>query len=281
MYKIAIENKDGEKYEFECDGTANLYAFTEELGIKEYPYSLKIGENRNGVKVRLKADNDFDESIAKILRENRDTLKDALIVSYAVNEVQDEWMKEEIERNALNGQYETKEELYADIRKMKIELSSAQADFYCPLHAVIVNKDGEERELTAEELTAYESEIRLKLVECQTPDIDLARYVEYHAKITDKIIYAEWEVEEKGGKLYGKISCYLNEALTEEETERLKEAIDGQNSDGFGEGFAQCTIETPDGKLYAFLWDYDDYFLKTSEEMDEYLSKAEISVGGM
>ncbi len=53
MYKIAIENKDGEKYEFECDGTANLYAFTEELGIKEYPYSLKIGENRSGVKVRL------------------------------------------------------------------------------------------------------------------------------------------------------------------------------------------------------------------------------------
>lgn len=39
MYKIAIENKDGEKYEFECDGTANLYVFTEELGIKEYPYS--------------------------------------------------------------------------------------------------------------------------------------------------------------------------------------------------------------------------------------------------
>ena len=54
MYKIAIENKDGEKYEFECDGTANLYVFTEELGIKEYPYSLKIGENRNGVKVRLR-----------------------------------------------------------------------------------------------------------------------------------------------------------------------------------------------------------------------------------
>ena len=281
MYKIAIENKDGEKYEFECDGTANLYAFTEELGIKEYPYSLKIGENRNGAKVLLKADNDFDELIAKILRENRNTLNDALIVSRALGGVRDEWMREEIERNALNGQYATKEELYADIRKMKIELSSAQADFYCPLHAVIVNKDGEERELTAEELTGYESEIRLKLVECQTPDIALAQYVGNHAKITDKIIYAEWAVEERSGKLYGKISCYLNETLTTEETERLKDAIDGQNSDGFGEGFAQCTIETPDGKLYAFLWDYDDYFLKTSEEMNEYLNKTEINIGGM
>ncbi len=154
MYRIAIENKDGEKYEFECDGTANLYAFTEELGIKGYPYGLKIGENRNGVKVLLKADNDFDESIAKILRENRNTLNDALIVSRALGEVQDEWMREEIERNALNGQYATKEELYADIRKMKIELSSWQEDFYCPLHAVIIETvDKNSREQQTREST--------------------------------------------------------------------------------------------------------------------------------
>ncbi len=268
MYKIAIENKDGEKYEFECDGTANLYVFTEELVIKEYPYSLKIGENRNGVKVRLKADNDFDESIAKILKENRNTLNDAQIVSHALGEVRDEWMREEIERNALNGQYETKEDLYADIRKMKIELSSAREDFYCPLHAVIVNEDGEERELTAEELTGYESEIRLKLVERQTPDIDLAKYVGYHAKITDKILYAEWAVEEKSGKLYGKISCYLNETLTTEETERLKDAINGQNSDGFGEGFERCGIKTEDGEIHVSLWNHEEYFLKTKAKMN-------------
>ena len=252
MYKIEIENKTGEKREFECDGTANIYALFRELNITDYPYRLKVGQNKNGVSVRIVSDNDFDESIAKILKENRNTLNDALIVSHALGEVRDEWMREEIERNALNGQYSTKEELYADIRKMKIELSSVQEDFYCSLHAVIVNEDGEERGLTAEELTGYESEIRLKLVECQTPDIDMAKYVGYHAKITDKILYAEWAVEEKSGKLYGKISCYLNETLTTEETERLKHAIDGQNSDGFGEGFEQCSIETLNGKLYAF-----------------------------
>lgn len=281
MYKIEIGNKTGEKREFECDGTANIYALFRELNITDYPYRVKVGQNKNGVSVRIVSDNDFDAAIAKILTNNRDTLSDALTVSHALGEVRDEWMREEIERNALNGQYATKEELYADIRKMKIELSSVQEDFYCPLHAVIVNEDGEERELTAEELTGYESEIRLKLVERQTPDIDMAKYVGYHAKITDKILYAEWAVEEKSGKLYGKISCYLNETLTTEETERLKHAIDGQNSDGFGEGFEQCSIETLNGKLYAFLWDYDDYFLKTSEEMDEYLQKNEIKMGGI
>ena len=281
MYKIEIGNKTGEKREFECDGTANIYALFRELNRTDYPYRLKVGQNKNGVSVRIVSDNDFDAAIAKILTNNRDTISDALIVSRLLNDIKDETMQEEIERNALNGQYVTKEELYADIRKMKIELSSVQADFYCPLHATLVNKDGEEREVTAEELTGYESEIRLKLAECQMPDIDMAKYVGYHAKITDKIIYAEWAVEERSGKLYGKISCYLNEALTEAETGRLKDAIDGQNSDGFGEGFEQCSIETPDGKLYAFLWDYDDYFLKTSEEMDEYLNKTEINIGGM
>ena len=233
------------------------------MNITDYPYRLKVGQNKNGVSVQILADNDFDTAIAKILTNNRDTLNDALIVSRLLNDIKDESMQEEIERNALNGQYETKEDIYADIRKMKIELSSVREDFYCPLHAVIVNEDGEERELRAEELTGYESEIRLKLVERQTPDIDLAKYVGYHAKITDKILYAEWAVEEKSGKLYGKISCYLNETLTTEETERLKHAIDGQNSDGFGEGFEQCGIKTEDGEIHVSLWNHEEYFLKT------------------
>ena len=268
MYKIEIGNKTGEKREFECDGTANIYALFRELNITDYPYRLKIGQNKNGVSVRIVSDNDFDAAIAKILTNNRDTLNDSLIVSRLLNDIKDEAMQEEIEQNALNGQYETKEDIYADIRKMKIELSSVREDFYCPLHAVIVNEDGEERELTAEELTGYESEIRLKLVECQTPDIDLAKHVGSHAKITDKILYAEWAVEEKSGKLYGKISCYLNETLTTEETERLKHAIDGQNSDGFGEGFEQCGIKTEDGEVHVSLWNHKEYFLKTKAKMN-------------
>ena len=268
MYKIEIGNKTGEKRKFECDGTANIYALFRELNITDYPYRLKVGQNKNGVSVRILADNDFDAVIAEILTNNRDTLNDSLIVSRLLNDIKDEAMQEEIEQNALNGQYEPKEDIYADIRKMKIELSSVREDFYCPLHAVIVNEDGEERELTAEELTGYESEIRLKLVECQTPDIDLAKHVGSHAKITDKILYAEWAVEEKSGKLYGKISCYLNETLTTEETERLKHAIDGQNSDGFGEGFEQRGIKTEDGEIHVSFWNHKEYFLKTKAKMN-------------
>ena len=267
MYKIAIENKDGEKYEFECDGTANLYVFTEELGIKEYPYSLKIGENRNGVKVRLKADNDFDESIAKILKENRNTLNDALIVSRLLNDIKDETMQEEIERNALNDQYETKEDLYADIRKMKIEFASAHEDFYCPLQANIIDGNGNEWNIAPEDLPVYENEIQLKIEDWQQADMDMAAYVGKHANMRDKLLYAEWGVENRNDRLYGKISCYFSAPLSTEETERLKDAITGQNSDGFGEGFEQCGIKTEDGEIHVSLWNHEEHFLKTKAKI--------------
>ena len=56
MYKIEIGNKTGEKREFECDGTANIYALFRELNITDYPYRLKVGQNKNGVSVRILAD---------------------------------------------------------------------------------------------------------------------------------------------------------------------------------------------------------------------------------
>lgn len=267
MYKIEIGNKIGEKRKFECDGTANIYALFRELNITDYPYRLKVGQNKNGVSVQILADNDFDESIAKILKENRNTLNDALIVSHALGEVRDEWMREEIERNALNGQYETKEDLYADIRKMKIEFAAAYEDFYCPLQATIIDENGNEWNIAQEDLPVYENEIQLKIEDCQQADMDMAAYVGKHANLRDKLLYVEWGVENRNDRLYGKISCYFSAPLSTEETERLKDAITGQNSDGFGEGFEQRGIKTEDGEIHVSLWNHEEYFLKTKAKI--------------
>lgn len=281
MYKIEIGNKTGKKREFECDGTANIYALFRELNITDYPYRLKIGQNKNGVSVRILVDNDFDAAIAEILTNNRDTLNDAMIVSRLLNDIKDETMQEEIERNTLNGQYETKEDLYADIRKMKIEFASAHEDFYCPLQANIIDENGNEWNIAQEDLPVYENEIQLKIEDCQEADMDMAAYVGKHANMRDKLLYVEWGVENRNDRLYGKISCYFSTPLSTEETERLKDAITGQNSDGFGEGFEQCGIKTEDGEIHVSLWNHEEYFLKSSEEMDEYLQKNEIKMGGI
>lgn len=281
MYKIEIGNKIGEKREFECDGTANIYALFRELNITDYPYRLKIGQNKNGVSVRIVSDNDFDAAIAKILTNNRDTLSDALIVSRLLNDIKDETMQEEIERNALNDQYETKEDLYADIRKMKIEFALAHEDFYCPIQATIIDENGNEWNIAQEDLPVYENEIQLKIEDCQEADMDMAAYVGKHANLRDKLLYVEWGVENRNDRIYGKISCYFSTPLSTEETERLKDAITGQNADGFGEGFEQWGIKTEDGEIHVSLWNHEEYFLKSSVEMDEYLQKNEIKMGGI
>lgn len=281
MYKIEIGNKVGDKREFECNGTANISALFRELNITDYPYRLKIGQNKNGVSMRIVSDNDFDGAIAKILTNNCDALSDALIVSMLLNDIKDEAMQEEIERNALNGQYETKEDIYADIRKMKIEFASVHEDFYCPLQATIIDENGNEWNIAQEDLPVYENEIQLKIEDCQTADMDMAAYVGKYANLRDKLLYTEWSVENQNDRLYGKISCYLSAALTEEETERLKDAIIGQNSDGFGEGIEKQGIKTEDGEIHVSLWNHEEYFLKTKTEMDEYLQKNEIKMGGI
>lgn len=281
MYKIEIGNKVGDKREFECNGTANISALFRELNITDYPYRLKIGQNKNGVSMRIVSDNDFDGAIAKILTNNCDALSDALIVSMLLNDIKDEAMQEEIERNALNGQYETKEDIYADIRKMKIEFASVHEDFYCPLQATIIDENGNEWNIAQEDLPVYENEIQLKIEDCQTADMDMAAYVGKYANLRDKLLYTEWSVENQNDRLYGKISCHLSAALTEEETERLKDAIIGQNSDGFGEGIEKQGIKTEDGEIHVSLWNHEEYFLKTKTEMDEYLQKNEIKMGGI
>lgn len=281
MYKVEIGNKAGDKRKFECEGTANIYALFRELNITDYPYRLKIGQNKNGVSVKLVSDNDFDAAIAEILTNNRDTLNDTLIVSRLLNDIKDETMQEEIKRNALNDQYETKEDIYADVRNMKIEFASAHEDFYCPLQATIIDENGNEWNIAQEDLPVYENEIQLKIEDCQEADMDMAEYVGKHADLPDKLLYVEWGVENRNDRLYGKISCHFSASLSAEETERLKDAIIGQNSDGFGEGFEQRGIKTEDGEIHVSLWNHEEYFLKTSAEMDEYLQKDDIKMGGI
>ena len=67
---------------------------------------------------------------------------------------------------------------------------------------------------------------------------------EITAESEKKSIYAVWELEEIYGEIYGKIDCYMTGELNAEETENLRSAVEGQNSDGFGESFEQRAIQT-------------------------------------
>lgn len=280
MYKAEISNKKGEAKIVDCSEENSVYSALRELEIDSWMRKLKIGDNEDGETIKLVADNDFDAAITKILTDNRDTLYDAVFVAKRLNELKDDAIKEEIERNAVNEQYETKADIYEDIRKMKIGFSVSNEDFYCPLHVRLHDTEGYDIDLVQEDIVRLEEEIREKL-KAEQEETEMTGYVGEQANIEDKLVYAEWSVETRNGNLYGKISCYFREPITEEETERLKDTITGQNSDGFGEGFEQHPIRVDSEDIYVSFWDYDDYFLKTRAEMDEYLQKNDIKIEGI
>ena len=72
MYKVEISNKKGERKIVDCNEERNVYSALRELEIDSWMRKLKIGNNENGVTLKLVSDNDFDEAITKILTNNRD-----------------------------------------------------------------------------------------------------------------------------------------------------------------------------------------------------------------
>ena len=85
-----------------------------------------------------------------------------------------------------------------------------------------------------------------------------------------------------GEELYGTVSVYLTEPMTEEEESALREWISGQNSDGLGEGFEQQAIELDEYELYVSFWDSGKgYYIKNEAEMEDYLGISGQQMGGM
>lgn len=61
----------------------------------------------------------------------------------------------------------------------------------------------------------------------------------------------------------------LKKSLSGEETAELLDFVTGQNSDGYGEGFEQRPIKTPDGKIYVSFWNCENYFVKPEHDMKQ------------
>ena len=81
-----------------------------------------------------------------------------------------------------------------------------------------------------------------------------------NAGLKRKIASSRLTVDVCNGRLMAKVHCDLFEDLTEKELSDLKDLIEGDMSDGFGECFEQNELEGPNGSsLYVHLW-YNDTF---------------------
>ncbi len=282
MLKLSIKNPNTQATETYDVATEfnQFYNKATEYGLLNSIFSLKVKDMKaEDAPVRLHADSDVGNGLLRILPDN-DSLYDVRVTDESVSGVREE-LHDDLEANLVYEQYNDTEEMYEDIKEMLKALASSKLSFFCPLSGNISDHDGDYYETSNDVLTDNADAIEEAIAREQATEINMADYVSDHADIKGKLVFAEWGVEERRGMLYGKIDCYLAEELTPEETERLRDAITGQNSDGLGEGFEQREIPIDEGDLYVSYWQSgNEYFLYTEDEMNALAQANGLKFGG-
>lgn len=98
-----------------------------------------------------------------------------------------------------------------------------------------------------------------------------------------KIRSVRFDVEDVRGTLYGCIRVGLTAPLTASEEKEFKGWLEGQCSDGFGEGFEQRELDVDDGTGYLSFWNSSNgWFMKNESEFRQYLNQNNtMKMGGM
>ena len=279
MLKLSIKKpttQETETYDVATEFN-QFFNQAKEYGLINSIFSLRVNDMRDeNAPIRLHADSDVGNGLLSIL-DGDDSLHDVRVIDEEISDVSEEH-REYLESNLVNEQYSDVDELFNDIKATTKFFAPVKMSFFCPLAGSINDHEGDYYEADGAILTENIDKIEDAIRSEQARELKMGEYISDHADIKGKVLFAEWGVEEHYGALYGKIDCYLSEELSPEETERLKDAITGQNSDGLGEGFEQREIHIDEGDLYVSYWQSgDEYFLHTEDEFDEYLSQ----MGGM
>jgi hypothetical protein len=163
---------------------------------------------------------------------------------------------------------------------------------YMPLKAITYQDENDygdlyqvvyEIDVYSEELSSYEDEIRTAIINHRLDDEKrgMMDYYDEPDTVNAKVQKYLFDVEVIDGELMGVAVLTLNAPLNKEELMKIKEAIEGQSSDGFGEGFEQHEIKCNGKEVYVSLWNSCDWSLKTAEEMGITEQKYEMKFGGM
>lgn len=129
----------------------------------------------------------------------------------------------------------------------------------------------EPERLTDQESIDYAEIIRDAILKERMPEEaerGLMIYCDKDNSISAKVQSLRFDVDVRQGKLWGVAECELREPLNASEMSSLIDMIVGQTADGFGEGFEQRELKTPDNDMiYASLWSSDKtWTIQTEKE---------------
>ena len=131
--------------------------------------------------------------------------------------------------------------------------------------------DNHPEEITPAEAVAYEEEILAAIAKENRSfedDRGLAEYI-YTDALKEKVHSLYPSVEVWNGELWGVMTAGVSGALSEAEITELLSFIEGQNSDGYGEGLEQRPIKTSAGEIYVSFWNSESYFIKLEQELKQ------------
>ena len=170
------------------------------------------------------------------------------------------------------------EELPAELTEIRL-FSPLKAEFYYRNEWGDYSEGREE--MSPSELCEYEEQIKEKIEQEQLDSEGsrgLAVYLD-HCFLERKVASMMPTVEVWRGELWGVLEVKSYGSLSEKELEAVKDYWSGQESDGWGEGFEQRSIQIPEGELYVSFWNPSDSFFITTEEKLKGISVQEMSMG--
>lgn len=194
---------------------------------------------------------------------------------------------------AYHGYNQALSEMLSEIG---IEIPSQQIQtlkLYMPLHATTYQEENmygymerldEEIELTPYDIAKFEDEILEAIEENALPeekDRGLMKYYGDNDSVNAKVKRYDFSVEVVGDELMGVATLELNAPLDDKEMSRIKSEIEGQCSDGWGEGLEQREIKCGGRDVYVSFWQSKNWSLQTAEELGISQPKQELTMGGM
>lgn len=140
-----------------------------------------------------------------------------------------------------------------------------------------IDPDSPPEEINSAVAVAYEDAVLAAITKenCTfSDDQGLALYLD-NGPLKEKVHSLYPTVEIRDGELWGVMIASVTDTLSEAETDELIEFITGQNSDGWGEGFEQLPIQTPDGEIFVSFWNSASYFIKPEQELKQLAANKE------
>lgn len=168
------------------------------------------------------------------------------------------------------------------LSEVGIEIEQAETQtlkLYMPLRATTYYEENfygdmeqcdDEVEIDSHDLVDFEGEIMEAIEENNFPEESKRGLMEYYGEsdsVNAKVKRYDFSVEVVDGKLMGVATAQLNAPLDGEEMKKLKQTVEGQCSDGWGEGFEQRDIECGDRDINVSFWQSKNWSLQTAEEL--------------